>query len=161
MSQNSGTLPLGPFGKEYNTMTLKLLTMTAIAVATLSFGAAQAFAESPTEMMPPPHEENGGEAAGENAGGGPRADKFEKRGREMFEKTDANKDGFLSKEEMAESHRQRMEEMFNKTDANKDGKLSPEELQKGREAMREKFKEKFKERKEHQPEHKDGDKPSE
>jgi Ca2+-binding EF-hand superfamily protein len=106
-------------------------------------------AEDLKEMSPPPqHSESqhSNEHKQDSANqGGPRSDKFEKRGKEMFEKTDADKDGFLTKDEMEASHRARMEEMFNKTDLDKDGKLSPDELQKGRESMRDKFRQKYKE----------------
>ncbi len=125
-------------------MNTKNLALTAIALATLSLSISPVFAEEAPQ--PPPEGQREGHDVDK---GGPRADKFEKRGREMFEKTDADKDGYLSKEEMAESQRARMEEMFEKTDADKDGKLSPEELKKGRESMRNKFREKYKE-------HKDG-----
>lgn len=77
---------------------------------------------------------------------GPKGDrkaKFEKRGAEMFAKTDTNKDGFLSKEEMLTGQRERLDEMFATADTNKDGKLSPEEMKKGREAMHAKMKAKM------------------
>ena len=57
---------------------------------------------------------------------------------------------------MEAGHRARMEEMFNKTDLDKDGKLSPDELQKGRESMRNKFRQKYKEGKGHEGNHEDG-----
>jgi len=66
------------------------------------------------------------------AAGGPRADRraerFEQRGREMFEKTDTNKDGFISKDEMIASHKARIDDMFEKMDTNKDGMISHNEL---------------------------------
>lgn len=121
-------------------MKSKNIALTAIALAALSFSAAPVFAEdAPT---PPP-------AGDVKPDGKPPVDakkaaEFEKRGKEMFDKTDTDKDGFLSREEMAASQKARMDEMFEKTDTNKDGKLSPEELKAGREAMREKFKAKYK-----------------
>lgn len=139
-------------------MNTKNLALTAIALATLSLSATTVFAEdAPT---PPP-------AADVKPDGKPPVDakkaaEFEKRGKEMFEKTDTNKDGFLSREEMAASQKERMDEMFEKTDTNKDGKLSPEELKAGREAMREKFKAKYKGDKHGGPEEgKPSDKPAE
>lgn len=111
------------------------LALTAVALAALSFAVAPAFAEEDASK------------------GGPRAEKFEKRGHEMFEKTDTNKDGFLSREEMEASHKERMDAMFEKTDTDKDGRLSPEELKKGRESMREKYRERFEKRKEMREEH--------
>jgi hypothetical protein len=51
-------------------------------------------------------------------------------------KADTNGDGFLTKDEMIAAHRKRLDEMFAKTDANKDGKLSREEMKAGRERMK-------------------------
>ena len=112
-------------------MTPKILIMTAIALTGLTLSSFPVLAE------------DGSPPAGASENNVPRSDKFEKRGREMFEKTDSDKDGFLSKEEMEDSQRARMGEMFDKTDTNKDGKLSPEELKNGREAMRDRFKSKY------------------
>lgn len=123
--------------------------LSAVALLVFSVTPNTAFAEDhpispPSGEMrhdsPPPVE---GSKADE------RAAQFERRGKEMFDKTDTDKDGFISKAEMAASQKERMEEMFNKTDNNKDGKLSPEELKKGREAMREKFKARFKDKNHH------------
>lgn len=77
-------------------------------------------------------------------GDGPIGDKGG-RGAEMFAKTDSNHDGYLSKEEMLNFHKERLDEMFEKADADHDGKLSPEEMKKGRELMRAKFKERMQE----------------
>lgn len=127
------------------TKNLKRFGLTAIALSALALSTPHAYAETSPEASPPPPSAEGPKPdAGSQ--GGPRSDKFERRGKEMFEKTDTDKDGFLSKDEMEASHRARMEEMFNKTDLDKDGKLSPEELRKGRESMRDKFRQKFKER---------------
>ncbi len=128
--------------KKQNT---KIYALTAITLAAITFSASQAYAESSSE----PSQHSGEHKPDGDDKGGPRADKFEKHGREMFEKTDTDKDGFLSKEEMEASHRARMEEMFNKTDSDKDGKLSSEELKKGRESMRDKFRQKYQEGKAH------------
>lgn len=129
----------------------RYLALTAVALATLSLPLAPALAEDATQPPPADDVKQEGKEAKEA--------KFEKRGREMFEKTDADKDGFLSKAEMEASQKARMEEMFTKTDSDKDGKLSPEELKKGREAMRERFKSKYKDhdgRREHdRPDHED------
>ncbi len=120
----------------------------ALAVTTLILaGGASSFAGdmpagSPTGTPP---EAGSPPPAQDGKGGGPRADGFEKRGREMFEKTDTNKDGFISKDEMIASHKARIDDMFEKMDTNKDGKLSQDELKAGREAMRNKFREKYKE----------------
>lgn len=122
----------------------KHIALTAIVLSSMAMSGSLAQAEDLKEMSPPSQHSNELKQDGDNQGG-PRSDKFEKRGKEMFEKTDVDKDGFLSKEEMESSHRARMEEMFNKTDLDKDGKLSPEELQKGRESMRDKFRQKYKE----------------
>jgi hypothetical protein len=148
----------------------KQIALTAIVITTVAMSGSLAQAEDLKEMSPPPQHSEPQHTIehkmdDENQGG-PRSDKFEKRGKEMFEKTDADKDGFLSKEEMEAGHRARMEEMFNKTDLDKDGKLSPDELQKGRESMRNKFRQKYKEGKggpggqhEDGPEMKPDDKP--
>lgn len=124
-------------------MKTKNIALTAVALAALSLSATNGFAEStPT---PPPAGDIGHEGPPPEGGKGiDRAAEVERRGKEMFDKTDANKDGFISREEMAASQKERMDEMFDKTDTNKDGKLSPDELKKGREAMREKFKAKYK-----------------
>lgn len=118
----------------------KYYTLTAIALSALVLLISEAYAETESAGAPPQVEEQKPDLG---AQGGSRSEKFEKRGKEMFEKTDTNKDGFLSIEEMEASHRERMEEMFNKTDLDKDGKLSPEELQKGRESMRDRFQKKY------------------
>ncbi len=117
-------------------MKTKKFALAAIALTTLSLVASPVFAED----SPPPPTENAPLDA-------KKAADFEKRGKEMFDKTDTDKDGFISKDEMAASQKERMDEMFNKTDTNSDGKLSPEELKAGREAMREKFKAKYKDNK--------------
>jgi hypothetical protein len=122
-------------------MTFKSLTLTAVALAAISM-SLPAFAEDTPQ--PPPAGEEGGPPP-EHGDGGPRGG-GEGHGKEMFDKTDTNHDGFLSKDEMEASQKARLDEMFTLTDTNKDGKLSPEELKKGRELMREKFKEKMKDR---------------
>jgi hypothetical protein len=122
----------------------KQIALTAIVLTTIAMYGSLAQAEDLKEMSPAPQHSGENMQNGDNQGG-PRSNKFEKRGKEMFEKTDTDKDGFLSKEEMEAGHRARMEEMFNKTDLDKDGKLSPDELQKGRESMRDKFRQKYKE----------------
>lgn len=133
----------------------KYYTLTAIALSALIFSIPEAYAETESAGAPPQVEEQKPDAGPQ---GGPQSGKFERRGKEMFEKTDSDKDGFLSMEEMEASHRERMAEMFTKTDLDKDGKLSPEELQKGRESMRDKFQKKYQEGK-NRPE--PSDKPSE
>jgi len=131
-------------------MKMKSVTLTAIALATLALTTAPVFAEDSPQHSSS-HEEDAQK-------GGPRVDdrhaEMEKRGKERFEKTDTNDDGFLSKDEMEAEHKARLDEMFSKTDGDKDGKLSPEELKKGREEMRAKFKERMKERHESKSENK-------
>lgn len=127
-------------------MKTKNIALTAVALAALSLSASPVFAED-APPTPPPAGEVGRDGSPPEAGkGGDRAAEFEKRGKEMFDKTDTDKDGFISREEMAASQKARMDEMFDKTDSNKDGKLTPEELKAGREAMREKFKAKYKDK---------------
>ena len=136
-------------------MKTKNLALTAIALAALSLSAAPVFAEdAPT---PPPADVGRDGPPPPDAGkDSKRAAGFEKRGQEMFDKTDTDKDGFISREEMAASQKARMDEMFDKTDTNKDRKLSREELKAGREAMREKFKSKYKTDKGDKGEHRGG-----
>jgi hypothetical protein len=130
-------------------MKIRSLAATAVTLATFSLLSAPVFAED-APSSPPPHEEEMGQEIGK---GGPRASEMEKRkaemeqrGKERFEKTDSNHDGFLNKEEMEAEHKARLDDMFVRTDTNKDGKLSSEELKKGREEMRAKYKERMKER---------------
>lgn len=77
---------------------------------------------------------------GPPSSGGPRCDgpmgDNGRRGAEMFAESDTNKDGFLSKEEMLNFHKERVDDIFEKADTNHDGKLSPEEMRKGLEMMR-------------------------
>lgn len=99
--------------------------------AALMMSAAPAFAED----GPPPHDGPGG------PGG---------RGAKMFQDADANKDGFLTKEEMTAAHEKRMDRMFTDLDTDKDAKLSKPELEAGRAKMKEKMKDRWKD-------HKDGE----
>jgi len=105
-------------------MKTKNLALTAVALAALSLAASPVFAEdAPT---PPPAGNVGHDGPPPEAGkGGDRAAEFEKRGKEMFDKTDTDKDGFISREEMAASQKARMDEMFDKTDANKEANSPP------------------------------------
>ena len=121
----------------------KTCALTAVALVAIAFSASNTYAESQPNVSPAPQTEGDNPVPDDK--GDARSEKFERRGKEMFEKTDTDKDGFLSKEEMEASHRARMEEMFNKTDVDDDGKLSAEELQKGRESMRDRFKQKYQE----------------
>ena len=123
------------------------LALTAVALATLSLSALPASAENAPK--PAPAGEVAHEGPRDGHKDGPKEGRFEKRGKEMFEKTDGDKDGFLSKAEMEASQKERLDAMFNKSDLDQDGKLSPEELKKGREAMREKFRAKDKDREHH------------
>lgn len=63
---------------------------------------------------------------------------------DFFAMIDANKDGFVTKEEMTAHHQARLDDMFATADTDGDGKLSKEEMEKGRELMRAKMKERFK-----------------
>jgi hypothetical protein len=62
------------------------------------------------------------------------------RGARMFDETDTNKDGFVTRDEMLVKQQARLDEMFATVDTDKDGKLSRDEMQKGRELMRAKWK---------------------
>lgn len=135
------------------------LALTAVALATLSLSTMPASAEDAPKPAPAGEVAHEGPKDGSQGGpkeDGPKDGRFEKRGKEMFEKTDSDKDGFLSKAEMEASQRERLDAMFNKSDLDQDGKLSPDELKKGREAMREKFRAKDKDREHHGPK---GDEP--
>ncbi len=70
---------------------------------------------------------------------GARAGKHAGHHAKKFEQADANKDGFLTREEMEAAHKARLDKMFARMDENKDGKLSREEMKKGHEAMRAKW----------------------
>lgn len=59
------------------------------------------------------------------------------KGGKMFEKIDANKDGFISKDESRAFHDAR----FAEKDIDKDGKVSKDEMKAHHETMRAKFKE--------------------
>lgn len=131
----------------------KLLTFTALTILLTS--GFPALAQESDDTPPPPMGDERPMMRDGEGPHGPKGDRpdfkgkqaeMEKRGAEMFAKADTNKDGFLSKEEMLNAHKERIDEMFEKVDTNKDGKLSPEEMKKGREIMREKFKEKMKDK---------------
>lgn len=133
----------------------KLLTFSALALlltagypamaqddGNTGNGAPGVTHDGPPPMDGPP---DGAPPKGDGPrGDGPMGDKGG-RGAEMFTKTDTNHDGYLSKEEMLNFHKERADEMFNKADTDRDGKLSPEEMKKGRELMRAKFKERMQE----------------
>lgn len=73
-----------------------------------------------------------------------RAEKHKK----MFEESDTDKDGALTKKEWLDAHEKRAEEMFKKIDQDNDDKLTQEELAEGHKKFREEMKEKMKERRE-------------
>ncbi len=77
---------------------------------------------------------------------GPHGGPDDKRGPrpDFFAKLDANKDGFITKEEMTAHQQARLDDLFATADTDGDGKLSKEEMEKGRELMRAKMKERFK-----------------
>lgn len=64
------------------------------------------------------------------------------RGGKMFEETDTNNDGIISKEEFKVHHEQKMEEWFAKLDTNGDGKITEAEVKDGKAKMRERMKQK-------------------
>lgn len=67
---------------------------------------------------------------------GPRPD--------FFALIDADKNGFITKEEMTAHHTAKLNDMFATADTDKDGRLTREEMKNGRDLMRAKFKERFK-----------------
>ncbi len=103
-------------------------SLALILAAAIGISAAPAFAEHGG-----PH--HGGPHGGP---GGP--------GR-FFDEADANKDGFLTKEEMKAAQDKKLDEMFANVDKDKDGKLSKEELEQGRKEMFNKMRERMKEHK--------------
>lgn len=74
---------------------------------------------------------------------GDRDARHAERGARMFQETDTNTDGFITRDEMLAKQQARVDEMFTTIDADKDGKLSKDEMAKGRELMRAKWKAKF------------------
>jgi hypothetical protein len=75
-----------------------------------------------------------------------KQERKQERREKMFEETDSNKDGFLTREEMRAAHEKRQDKMFENLDSDKDGRLSKEELAKGRDDMKKKFKDNWKDR---------------
>ncbi|HPQ51096.1 MAG: EF-hand domain-containing protein [Alphaproteobacteria bacterium] len=124
----------------------KLLAFSALAI--LLTAGFPALAQDGDDAPPPSTQDERPDRPDRQMSGkkGDQRQDMEKHGAEMFAKADTDKDGFLTKEEMLNAHKERLDEMFAKTDADKDGKLSPEEMKKGREIMRAKFKEKMKDR---------------
>jgi hypothetical protein len=59
---------------------------------------------------------------------------------DFFAMSDANKDGFVTKDEMMAKQQARTDELFTTVDTDHDGKLTKEEMENGRELMRAKFK---------------------
>ncbi len=75
-------------------------------------------------------------------GHGPHGDKDRKRP-DFFAMGDANKDGFVTKDEMIAKQTARMDEFFTTADTDKDGKLTRDEMEQGRKLMKEKMKARF------------------
>ncbi len=94
--------------------------------------------------------------------GGDKADKSRPSHHEgkMFEESDSNGDGTISKAEFKAHHEKKMDEWFSKLDGDGNGEINREEAKAGREKMREHMKEKMKERRESMDEKaKDSQKP--
>jgi len=66
----------------------------------------------------------------------------------LFQKSDLDKDGLISKGEFEAHHQKKMEEWFGRLDANGDGNVSPDEAKAGRKKMREGLKERREKRQE-------------
>lgn len=62
---------------------------------------------------------------------------------DKFARADADKDGFVTREEMLTGQQKRLEEFFATVDTDQDGRLTREEMDKGRKLMREKMKARF------------------
>jgi EF-hand domain pair len=104
------------------------LALILAATIGLSAGIAPAFAEHGGPHHGGPHGGHGGPGR-------------------FFDEADANKDGFLTKDEMKAAQDKKLDQMFTNVDKNKDGKLSKEELEQGRKEMFNKMRERMKERK--------------
>ena len=94
---------------------MKKLTLTTLSLAiALAAGSALAADAPATQAKGGEHEHMAGH---------------------MFEETDTNKDGTISKDEW----RAKGDKLFAEIDTNKDGKISPDEMKAHREAMHKKF----------------------
>jgi hypothetical protein len=114
----------------------------------LAFSSSSVMAE-PTADAPTPPPVDGaatGGAGGPPPSGGPNGLEGKAKHEGMFMKADKDADGFLTKEEMLESHKEKIDQMFKNLDGDKDGKLSKDEMAKGREIMRAKMKDRWKNR---------------
>lgn len=96
---------------------------------------ALVMAAAGTLMVATPSRAEDGTPSAEGAGG--------HHGGEMFNRADANKDGFLTREEMLKAHEARIDKMFADLDTSKDNKLSQDEMKAGRDKMRAKMKERM------------------
>ncbi len=88
----------------------------------------------------------GNAVAQEGPGFGPQDGQRGPRGGH-FAKADANKDGYLTKDEMLAMHKARLDKMFAEADTNEDGKLSKEEMEAARGKFRERMREHMQDRK--------------
>lgn len=122
---------------------MKKTSCALLLTAGLLAFSSPVMAEPTTEAPTPPPADGAG---GPPPTGGPNNPDGKARHEKMFMKADKNADGFLTKEEMLESHKEKIDQMFNDSDSDKDGKLSKDELAKGREVMRAKMKDRWKNR---------------
>lgn len=114
-------------------MIARYLVLPAALLALAENVVAQ---EAHGSMPPPPPGEEG-----QGPEGGPR----NHRG-DHFAKADANKDGYLTKDEMLAMHKARLDKMFTEADTNHDGKLSKDEMETARGKFRERMKEHMEDR---------------
>lgn len=122
------------------------MLLSAACVLTISSAALAETAGAGGTTTPPAAKEELKKDVSPQVGPNGMADARASRREKMFMKADKNGDGFLTKEEMLESHKERIDEMFANMDSNKDNKLSKEEMAKGREAMRAKMKDRWQNR---------------
>jgi Ca2+-binding EF-hand superfamily protein len=90
-------------------------TVVATAVLCFAFGVSQAQTQSENAKTDP--------------GKG-------RRGAAMFQKMDLDGDGKISRDEAAKSDRKKLQENFDRIDANKDGYMDKDELKAFRQSMR-------------------------
>jgi len=112
------------------------LLATSILFASTTAGMAlQGVLNKGPHHGPRPGFERSVDRHGPDSKRGPRHD--------FFADADADKDGFVTREEMTTRQQARLDDMFTTVDTDRDGKLSKDEMEKGRDLMRAKWKAKF------------------
>jgi Ca2+-binding EF-hand superfamily protein len=67
----------------------------------------------------------------------------ERKRHHKFEMVDTNSDGFVSRDEMFEAHRNRVDDMFERADGDQDGKLSKDEMKAAKKKLRSRMQERW------------------